>query len=74
MARENKGSFSLSLVAGELLWLPLSGGLSGVPEGHVVCQHPSEPADLCPGGFQVPRAALHQLSNGALRVLQEFRG
>lgn len=42
------------LVAGELLWFTVSGGLSGVPQGHAVSQHPPEPADLCPGGFQVP--------------------
>lgn len=41
-------------VAGEFLWLPLSGGLAGVPQGYVVSQHSSEPADLCASRFQVP--------------------
>lgn len=45
---------SVFAVVGEFLRLPLSGGLSGVSEGHVVSQHPSEPADLCAGCFQVP--------------------
>lgn len=49
----------LSAVAGELFWLPVSGGLSGVPESHALGQHPPEPADLRPGGFQISRAAHH---------------
>lgn len=47
-------SLFVSAVAGEFLWLLVSGGLSGVSEGHAFCKHPSEPADLCAGGLQVP--------------------
>ena len=59
-------SLCLPPVAGELLRLPVGGGLPGVPEGHAVGQHPAEPADLRPGGLQVPRAALHAVPHRAL--------
>ncbi len=52
----------VSAVVGEFLWLPVSGGLSRVPEGDAVCEYPPEPADLCPGRLQVPRAAQYSVS------------
>lgn len=42
-----------SLVARELLWLTVSRRFNGMPQGHAFSKHPSESADLCPGGFQV---------------------
>lgn len=56
----------VSAVVGEFLRLLVSGGFSGVSESHAVCKHPAEPADLCPGCLQVPRAAQHSVSHRAL--------
>lgn len=53
----------VSAVVGEFLRLLVSGGLPGVSEGHAVCKHPSEPADLRPGRLQVPRAAQYSVSH-----------
>lgn len=50
-------------VAREFLRLPVGGGLSRVPPSYAVRQHPPEPADLRPGGFQVPRTAHHAVSD-----------
>lgn len=51
----------ISSVVGEFLWLPVCGGFLGVSEGHVICQHPAEPADLRAGRLQVPRAAHYSI-------------
>lgn len=53
----------VSAVVGEFLRLLVSGGFSGVSESHAVGKHPAEPADLCPGRLQVPRAAQYSVSH-----------
>lgn len=52
----------VSAVVGKFLWILVSGGLSGVFKGNVVSKHPPEPADLCAGGVEVPRATQHSVS------------
>ena len=60
-------------VAGDVLWLPVGGGLPGVSQGHAPGQHPPEPAGVCPDRHQVPRAARHHLPHRDLWVIQELR-
>ena len=64
---------TVSPVVGELFWLPVGRGFSGMPEGDADCQHPPEPPGVCPDCHQVPRAADNHLAHRALRILQELR-